>query len=263
MLMPALRLWDGYHNSYGPFVEKLQWALHVSTDGRFGRCTLCAVLRYQEEHELEQDGIVGPKTWASIQGLKMPKYGLADSPEATPVAELDRQIFDHFNTKYLRVAGVAAHSHSVDLPIIYGIGVRESQWGLALKKDLTGDCTPRRHNEVRGPMPPDGMCYGRGLLQIDWDWHEFARIGDWAISHQNIAYGVMLLARLIAKFRHCDVSDRAKLRMAIASYNCGSGNVKRALRNGYGIDHYTAHRDYSKEVLRYAGIYEHLSSNTE
>lgn len=37
-------------------------------DGDFGPNTLAAVTRYQAAHNLEVDGIVGPKTWASLLG---------------------------------------------------------------------------------------------------------------------------------------------------------------------------------------------------
>src|SRR5207237_1234718 len=35
----------------------------------------------------------------------------------------------------------------------------------------------------------------------------------------------------------------------VAAYNCGGGNVQRALREGHGVDHYTAGGDYSADVL--------------
>lgn len=55
----------------GKAVELLQGKLlengiKVKVDGEFGPATLKAVKRFQEESNLEIDGIVGPKTWAAL-----------------------------------------------------------------------------------------------------------------------------------------------------------------------------------------------------
>jgi hypothetical protein len=50
-------------------------------------------------------------------------------------------------------------------------------------------------------------------------------------------------------------------RAAIASYNCGQGNVNKALLKKRDIDYYTYNKDYSKEVLRFKELYENLPSN--
>ena len=48
----------------------------------------------------------------------------------------------------------------------------------------------------------------------------------------------------------------ALLRAALAAYNCGPGNVLKAIRNGLDVDFYTAHHDYSKDVLNRAGFFQ-------
>lgn len=47
-------------------VKVLQEALHVGVDGDFGPQTLAAVKRFQTEHHLPVDGIVGPKMWEAL-----------------------------------------------------------------------------------------------------------------------------------------------------------------------------------------------------
>lgn len=58
--------------SKGPDVTYLQLRLQVLkydvglADGDFGKKTLAAVKKFQTDHKLAPDGIVGPKTWAAI-----------------------------------------------------------------------------------------------------------------------------------------------------------------------------------------------------
>jgi len=57
---------------------------------------------------------------------------------------------------------------------------------------------------------------------------------------------------LQSEFPHIDNLDRA----ITAAYNCGEGNVARAIRKGIDIDSYTFNKDYSKEVWRFREIYK-------
>jgi peptidoglycan hydrolase-like protein with peptidoglycan-binding domain len=57
--------------SEGRAVRMLQEALvehdfEIDVDGDFGQATEEAVMEFQEENELEVDGIVGPNTWAAL-----------------------------------------------------------------------------------------------------------------------------------------------------------------------------------------------------
>lgn len=64
--LPILRL-----GSEGDKVEYLQDLLNyfgyqIATDGRFGKKTEDAVLKFQRRYGLVTDGIVGPKTWEAL-----------------------------------------------------------------------------------------------------------------------------------------------------------------------------------------------------
>jgi hypothetical protein len=59
--MPTVRL-----GSSGPSVVWLQQHLGVPADGKFGPQTDAVVRHYQATHGLTADGVVGPKTWASL-----------------------------------------------------------------------------------------------------------------------------------------------------------------------------------------------------
>ena len=50
----------------GNAVSRLQYALHLPTDGDFGPETEAAVRRLQERHGMTVDGIVGPATWSVL-----------------------------------------------------------------------------------------------------------------------------------------------------------------------------------------------------
>lgn len=68
-----------------PAVEQVQvrlgaWSLAAKVDGCFGAATETAVKAFQELHRLTVDGIVGPATWAALEGAPVPK-----PPPVTPV----------------------------------------------------------------------------------------------------------------------------------------------------------------------------------
>lgn len=99
---------------------------------------------------------------------------------------------------------------------------------------------------------PGDSGHGRGLMQIDDRWH-----GSWLKAHMegfdpasNIDYAASLLASEVKYFNALDAG--------LAAYNSGRGNVKKAIRKGFKVDHYTAHGDYSKDVLERAKEFKKL-----
>lgn len=54
-------------------VKILQQALELKQDGKWGNETENAVRKFQEEHGLKVDGIVGDKTWKEL-GVENPRY---------------------------------------------------------------------------------------------------------------------------------------------------------------------------------------------
>jgi hypothetical protein len=161
-------------------------------------------------------------------------------------------------------ATVVAAAGYFGLPpaVIVALGSRESRWGLALSPrgpTGTNDFTPRPFTDRcrDGPLPPDGHGFGRGLMQIDYDAHEFARSGPWHEPDANVRYAcsVLLDFRPVLRRRTVLHGD-ALLRATLAAYNCGLDNVLRAVRQGLDLDFYTAGRDYARELLNRAGFFE-------
>ena len=54
------------HGARGEVVKKLQKLLQIKADGIFGSGTEYSVMKFQGQHSLNPDGIVGPKTWEKL-----------------------------------------------------------------------------------------------------------------------------------------------------------------------------------------------------
>ncbi len=171
------------------------------------------------------------------------------SDDRSMIRQLDasenyRSILVHISARYV-----------IPLPIIAAVGSHESRWGLALKPpgpNGTGDFMPRRYPTKyrHGPLPPDGLGFGRGLMQIDFDYHEFARSGHWRHAEANIEYAVRLLNsfREVIK-KKTGLNGSVLMRAVIASYNAGPGRILKSVREGSDLDYYTTGGNYSRDVL--------------
>lgn len=164
--------------------------------------------------------------------------------------------------KYRGAIENAARRYDFQPAIICGIGSRESHWGLALRPPGPagrGDFSkrPARGNR-KTAEPPDGPGYGRGLMQIDYDWHEFARTGNWQSPTENILYGCKVLddARRFFEQQNVSLSDIDRLRAMIAAYNCGATATLQAIRAGADMDANTTGKDYSADVLNRGGWFQ-------
>lgn len=74
-------------------------------------------------------------------------------------------------------------------------------------------------------------------------------------NHAMINAGCKILREKIDRLRpnqHILGVEAALLKAAIAAYNCGEGNVARALANGADVDRYTTGQNYSWDVLQRA-----------
>ena len=267
MSRPTLRLFDGYDHTSPNLrreVRDLQRRLNklglpVRADGHFGRETEAAVIRFQSEHGLDSDGIAGPRTWAMLLGAPLTE---STTQFETTWARNDPNMLLQLAaaSSYHAAVNTISAEHDFPAALIAAIGSRESGWGLALKPKGpggTGDFAKRAYPTAlrQGPLPPDGG-YGRGLMQIDYDAHEFARTGPWREPEQNIRYGCKVLADNRALFqRRTNLGGIALVRAVLSAYNCGAGNVLRALNAGLDVDYFTCHRDYSADTLNRAGFF--------
>jgi Putative peptidoglycan binding domain len=203
---PLLRLHDGFmHTSpdLAPAVRRVQRALRryrpeVLVDGLFGPGTAEAVRDFQRDHDLPVDGVVGPRTWQALErppGLAEDGVPFVDA-RSLEAAELlaDLELAARFGALIDQVASETGFAPS----LIAALGSTASGWGRALTPQGaagTADFLPRPYRRPHRPepLPADGLGFGRGLLQIDYDHHQFARSGRWQDPLANIRYGCSVL----------------------------------------------------------------------
>ncbi len=264
-----LRLYDGYPHTSPQLrdtVRELQAMLRrhdrdVVIDGLYGRGTQRLVRAFQQACGLRADGVVGRDTWQALidPDPSPPHDRLATTyPLDHPILLEDHEAAARYGATIIAAAG----SFGLPPAVIVALGSRESRWGLALSPkgpSGTNDFTPRPFTgpHRNGPLPPDGHGFGRGLMQIDYDAHAFARSGPWHEPDANVHYAceVLLEFRPVLRRRTVLHGD-ALVRATLAAYNCGLENVLRAARHGLDLDFYTAGRDYSREILNRAGFFQ-------
>lgn len=164
-------------------------------------------------------------------------------------------------TKYLKAIQEAATKCSLTPSLICAIGSRESNWGQG--SDMhpkgpagTGDWARRDPARWGYPMPPDGLGWGRGLMQVDYAESDFGKTGPWQDPEANVLFGAEELAGNIDYFKSHPHGSADPLQAAIAAYNCGRGNVNRAISNDVDVDAYTTGHDYSRDVTARAAWFK-------
>ena len=163
--------------------------------------------------------------------------------------------------KYRSAIEQTARRCHLPASVICGIGSRESHWGLALTPPNPGgrgDFSKRRPRGVRrGRIPNDGPGYGRGLMQIDYDWHEFARTGNWQNPRANLFKAADVLNGSRTFFqRRIQLNEKDKVQAMIAAYNAGATATYNCLKARKDVDCATTGRDYSKDVLNRTGWFQ-------
>lgn len=136
-----------------------------------------------------------------------------------------RQIEHAKSTGLLPIFQAVAADVGVPYTTLLAIASRESAFGLTLDDGFLGD---------------NG--YGHGIMQIDRRWHDFANTTAPNDHPRNIAYS--------AKYLKALKKQLGSWPEALAAYNAGAGNVRKAQKEGRSIDYYTTGRDYSADVLR-------------
>ena len=122
----------------------------------------------------------------------------------------------------------AERAHGLPALLLYAVGSRETNL-----RNVKGDFT-RRKGE------PSKRFHGFGVWQRDSG--SFQVDESYLLDVRKQAEDAAEL--LAGHFRFFDDWSAA-----VAAYNCGAGNVKKALAAGHPVDHFTAHQDYAADVL--------------
>jgi|WetSurMetagenome_2_1015567.scaffolds.fasta_scaffold02703_2 hypothetical protein len=208
--------------------------------------------RKQDEYAESGGGIVTPSGTVVSGGTA---FATTLSPDDPGMVKQHNAALD-----YQDAIREAAGRAQLPTSIICGIGSRESRWGLALKPlgpGGRGDFSKRPPRGGRtGQEPNDGGGYGRGLMQIDYDFHEFARTGNWQDPYSNLMYAADVLGKNRTFLENRGVSSDMLLRAMIAAYNCGATAAFNCYNAGQDIDCKTTGRNYSQDVLNRAGWFQ-------
>lgn len=269
MHRPTLRLFDGFTNNSPKLqrdVRKLQALLegkgyNILDDGLFGKNTERAVKDFQKSNHIDSDGIAGDGTWDVLLD-KVQKEG--GSKFSTVFPKEDISLLSQLSEikKYAGIISEAAEKYGLKQSVIAGIGSRESMWGIALQPrgpEGTGDPIKRTHTvpSRQEPMPPDGLGFKRGLMQVDYDEHEFARSGEWKDPAANINYACGIISDNMKTLgEKTGLTGNKLLRAGLASYDCGVENVLNTLEKEHDVDYYTFGRNYSGDILNRAGWFQ-------
>jgi hypothetical protein len=257
--LPLLKL-----GSKGEYVKKWQSFLlkegySLKVDGYFGPHTHNLTIEWQEKHKLEPDGKVGSITWGYVSSIPAQKF----SQQLRTRTDISRWIKNNLST-YIKNAIVTTNTYNY-------ITITED-WLGAIANRETGHLILKYVNrgktfeEITRLMKGDfrkGIYNGYSYWQIDiGSFPEFIEDNLWLDPQKSANKAAEVLvekASFLAnknwnKVLNVDLFERA----VTSSYNCGQGNVDRALRTSKGVDYYTFNKDYSKEVFKMRQQYKVL-----
>lgn len=140
---------------------------------------------------------------------------------------------------------------------IVGLVTRECGWKVARelsKGKNISDILVNMKGDYSG-----GRYHGYSPFQIDdRSYPDFIKSGKWKDLSLSAEKCIAVLEEkrkyLVSKGWDKKLTKKEFHRAITAAYNCGQGNVHKALSRGKDVDTFTFNKDYSKEVFRYANL---------
>ena len=212
--------------------------------------------------------LVGDEQWIAAENIDLNGDDLPESLKVQPPSKSPNQAPPGASEAetYRSFIEKAAKEYGFSPSIIAGFGSKETGWGTSTLLDQpgpggTGDYAPRQPPHPDN-LPPDGLGFGRGLMQIDYEFHPFAKTGNWRDAEANILEGAKVLKQkmnFLEKYTTLKGADL--LRATIAAYNAGEGTISKAINPPQpvdinNIDSVYGDRHYSKDVLNYASWFQ-------
>lgn len=244
------------------FLQK-QGFLTATPDGDFGTITRDATKAFQKFYGIQQTGVAGSLTFGKAYSLGFNPDNEPPQPHINTDQKMMQWIKDNLGTTIKNA--IASSEYTEDW--LAGICARETGFlftryaNQALPFDKI--CNLMKGDYGKRPTDAAKQYHGFGFWQIDIaSFPSFINSGKWTDPGATAQMAVTIL---IGKAKFLKQKGwKAKLqgtmweRAVTAAYNCGEGNVNKALAANLDIDSYTFAKDYSKEVFRYRGIYQNL-----
>ena len=256
-------------NDQGALVKKWQQFLNkqgfltATPNGTFGPKTLEATKAFQKFNNIQQTGIADSLTIGKATELG---FNPENAPQPVQIRN-DKQMMQWIkdNLSVSMKEAVAGSEFTEDW--LAGMCARETGFlftrfanqGNTFEQVaplMKGDFGKRKNDAQK-------IFHGFGFWQIDIDsFPDFVNSGKWADPLETAKMAVKVLNGkknfLQQKGWQNKLPATMFQRAVTAAYNCGEGNVNKALANNLDVDNFTFAKDYSREVFRYRSLYNGL-----
>jgi hypothetical protein len=256
-------------NDKGTLVKKwqqflqLQGFLNAEADGTFGPKTRDATKAFQKFYGIQQTGVAGSLTLGKAYSLGFNP----DNEPPRPYINTDEKMMQWIKDNLGSIIKNAVANSIYTEDWLAGICARETGFLFIryANQSLSFDqiCTLMKGDYGKRPGDARKIYHGFGFWQIDiGSFPKFISSGLWTDPLATAQMAVEVLngkkIYLQQKGWQAKLSETMWERAVTAAYNCGEGNVNKALSKNLDIDYYTFSKDYSKEVFRYRNIYQNL-----
>jgi hypothetical protein len=256
-------------NDTGSLVKKWQQFLKTQgffvndPDGTFGKKTREATKAFQKFYNIQQTGVAASLTLGKAYSLGFNPDNEPQPPHINNDQKMMQWIKDNLGPTIINAITDSGYTEDW----LAGICARETGFLFTryANQGLPFDqiCSLMKGDYGKRPGEVAKQYHGFGFWQIDTgSFPEFINSGKWAdpLETAKMAASVLEGKKKYLQHQgwHEKLSDTSWARAITAAYNCGEGNVNKALARNLDVDTYTFAKDYSKEVFRYRNIYLNL-----
>ncbi|MFN8308348.1 MAG: peptidoglycan-binding protein [Chitinophagales bacterium] len=255
-------------NDQSPLVKKWQQFLQkqgflsktITATNLFGAKTQEATIAFQKYYGIKPAaGVAGSVTLGKA-------YELGFNPDKEPTVEriaTDRDLMQWISTNLGDIITKAVSGGASPFPVDLLAGMVARETGFLITRYVNqGHDVAFIHANMKGDYHHNSY-HGYGYWQIDiGSYPDFINSGNWADPNLCCAKAIAVLKEKAASLKAAGWQTKLSAsefeRACVAAYNCGQGNVLKALAKSIDVDSYTFNKDYSKEVLRYRSVFNNL-----